>query len=323
MRPDDAVALGAGEADVAGARHQMRCPTRRGPRSGSRRGRRTGWRAGRRRPSTRYVAPTLSDPVAIRLDASATTLTGVPPSRSRTTVTSPPAVRRGFAARRPVVATSRPSRDSPSGIRPDRDGRRDRTAPASVDVARHRPDLELAVRRRELAGRPRAIAPRPNAPAPAGRRTTSPAVASPIASSAGVPRRPASAMTTPVAVTREPRGSARTTASVGRVALGDGVAAGVGVGTGVGVAVGAGVGVGPGVGDGVGPGVGVAVGSAWASSRGSASASGSSARARRRASRGPGSRRARPGAVALARAGRQRPRASRPRRCARRGHPGR
>ena len=45
---------------------------------------------------------------------------------------------------------------------------------------------------------------------PAGRWTTRPPVASTMASSAGVPRRPASATTTPVVRTFVPTGSART-----------------------------------------------------------------------------------------------------------------
>src|SRR5204863_230312 len=69
------------------------------------------------KPTTRYVAPTLSDAAATRLDGSAMTLTDVPPSRSRTIVHTPADVFFGLAVRRPVAVTRCPSLDS---VRPER-----------------------------------------------------------------------------------------------------------------------------------------------------------------------------------------------------------
>ncbi len=112
--------------------------------------------------------------------------------------------------------------------------------------------------------------PRAYVPAPDGRWTTRPPVASAMPSSAGEPRRPASATTTPVVRTFVPTAVARTCPRV-RIAF-DGVGVGVAVGVGVGAdvaigvgasgqrAVGSGVAVGVGVGLAVGAGVAVGVG---------------------------------------------------------------
>src|SRR4051812_30385466 len=98
------------------------------------------------------------------------------------------------------------------------------------------------------------------------RRTMTPAESSWTEMSGGVPRRPASAVTVPLIVTRAPTLSRRASAieirppdgtGVG-LALGGGVGLGGSVGVGDAVAVGVGVGDGLGVGDGAG--VGVAVG---------------------------------------------------------------
>ena len=61
------------------------------------------------KPVTRYVAPTLSEAGLIRLEASAMTLIGAAPSRSRTRVMSPPELFFGFVVSRPVVVARRPS----------------------------------------------------------------------------------------------------------------------------------------------------------------------------------------------------------------------
>ena len=145
--------------------------------------------------------------------------------------------------------------------------------------------------------------PRANVGPSAGRWTTRPASPEAIPSSAGVPRRPASATTTPVVRTVAPIGSVRTVARgraagvdvgagvvVGRgVAVGRGVPLATGVGVGVGPAVGSGVGVavGPGVAVGVGVGVGVGVATTTSSSPGERGMD-------------PVAGRPRPGAVALA-----------------------
>src|SRR5688572_3514554 len=87
-----------------------------------------------------------------------------------------------------------------------------------------------------------------------------PPVASPIASSDGVPSRPASAVTMPRIVTVDPIGLVRAAAIVSPIGdgLGDGSAVGADVGVAVGIGVGApvGDGVGSGAGDGVGSGIG-------------------------------------------------------------------
>ena len=87
--------------------------------------------------------------------------------------------------------------------------------------------------------------PRGGALAPSGRRTAIPPLASAIARSGGVPRRPASAITTPLTDTVVPTGRRRASAidseGVGWATV-EGVAVGAGVG--IGVAGGAGVGLG-------------------------------------------------------------------------------
>ena len=111
------------------------------------------------------------------------------------------------------------------------------------------------------------IWPRDGVATPLGSLTTMPPVASAIARSAGVPSRPASAVTVPRTTTVEPTDRARAAAMVSPghgLADGDGleVAAGVGLGVAIGVAVGSieGVGDGTDVDDGVGVGVCVGVG---------------------------------------------------------------
>ena len=185
------------------------------------------------------------------------------------------------------------------GSRAERLRRRERARPEDVDIGLGRSDLELAVRRRELAGHlePRAAGKRPGPDAP---RTTSPALASPIAISAGVPRRPGSATTTPVVRTRVPSGRVRTAFSgvmsaAGRRDRRRGV--GVAVGRGVGVAVGAGTLVG----------VGVALGAVGVGSTDALGVGVGVGRGRRRRERelaierrlDPVAARARPGAVSL------------------------
>ena len=169
---------------------------------------------------------------------------------------SPPAVFVGLASSRPVVVTRRPSSASARPAARAVDGAGSAPGPEDADVRPRRPDLELAVRRRELAGHLEHGAARPG-PAPVGRWTTRPPVASPIASSDGVPSRPASATTTPRSSTRVPIGSVRARAIDDRLAVGDGVgrrrrgrrrrsasASAVGDGRRRRVAVGVGVGVG-------------------------------------------------------------------------------
>ena len=200
-----------------------------------------------------------------RLDASAITLTELAPSRSRMSVISPLVVFVGFAVRRPVADTILPS--SPSA------------RPAGGTARGTGSDAVPAARKSAVLGRisscPYGAAslpltsisvPRANVGASSGRRTTSPASTDAIARSGGLPRRPASATTTPLVWILEPTGRPRAAASDKGAA--DGLAVGAGVGTGVGVGdgdiegVGEGlsVAVGTGVGDTVADGVGTGVG---------------------------------------------------------------
>ena len=97
--------------------------------------------------------------------------------------------------------------------------------------------------------------PRVGPTRPSGNLTTIPPVASPIARRDGVPRRPASAVTTPRTVTAEPTGITRVAAI--ESPLGDALGNGEPVGDEVGLAEGSAVGGGSGVGDGAGVGAGV------------------------------------------------------------------
>ena len=72
------------------------------------------------------------------------------------------------------------------------------------------------------------MAPRAGGATPSGSLTGSPPVASPIASRAGVPSRPASAMTTPRTTTGRPTGACRASATV--IGASDSVGTGVAVG---------------------------------------------------------------------------------------------
>ena len=142
----------------------------------------------------------------------------------------------------------------PDRWRPERRRRRQGAGAEDLEVGRAGSDLELPVWRRELAGDQESGPACEEAPSVAP-WTTRPAVGSPIARSDGVPRRPVSATTTPVVVTRVPIGIERTAPSGIGVAVG--TAVGVAVGAGIGVAVGTavGMGVGAGVGDDPGPGL--------------------------------------------------------------------
>src|SRR3954468_4658574 len=216
-------------------------------------------------PMTRYVPPTFNDPRSTRLDASAITLIGLAPSRSSVTVVSPLVDLVALAVTRPVALTNRASRDSASPA----DGTVRTAGSTEVPMG-----CRSAVPGR-ISSWPYGAAsfpltsssvPRGSAGAPSGRWTTSPASGEPIASKAGVPRRPASATTTPVVRTFEPSGMLLSEPSDEGAVVGDGdgveVAPGVGVGVGavVGVGVGAIVGLAVGVGDGVGVGTALPVG---------------------------------------------------------------
>ena len=98
----------------------------------------------------------------------------------------------------------------------DRHRRRQAAGPEDADVGLGRADLELAVRRGQLPGDLEPGTSRDRSRLHAGRWTTRPAVASPIASRDGVPSRPSSAVTTPVVRTVRPTGSARTASSGSR-----------------------------------------------------------------------------------------------------------
>src|SRR4051794_10353676 len=197
------------------------------------------------------------------------TLIGAAASRSRITVVSPLVDFVAFAVTRPVAVTRRASKDSP---RPA-DGTARTTGTAEVPItcrsaaAGRTPSWPYGAASLPLPSTPLPLA---SVGAPSGRWTTSPASGDPIASSAGVPRRPASATTTPVVRTFDPIGIALTDARDEGPIVGDGDAVGVGTGEGigvgeavdavVGVAVGPVVGVGLGVGEAVGVGSAVAVG---------------------------------------------------------------
>src|SRR3954464_5466121 len=170
------------------------------------------------------------------------TLIGAAASRSRITVVSPLVDFVAFAVTRPVAVTRRASKDSP---RPA-DGTARTTGTAEVPITCR----SAAAGRTSSWPYGAASFPLPSTPlplarggAPSGRWTTSPASGDPIASSAGVPRRPASATTTPVVRTFEPSGMLLSEPSDEGAVVGDGdgvevVAPGVGVGVGAVVGVG-------------------------------------------------------------------------------------
>ena len=176
-----------------------------------------------------------------------------------------------FVGRASIVPSHR---DEPAfealaeGCRVSGDRVRQRPGAGDANAARGRTELELAVRIGRAGRGPRSRVPRPGAATPSGRRTTIPPLGSWIAMSGGVPRRPASAVTTPATLTIEPIGCRRATpidiaagdAEGGGVVVGRGVALGVGAGVWEGPGLGVGVGVGDGPGDSLGLGVGVGVG---------------------------------------------------------------
>ena len=86
----------------------------------------------------------------------------------------------------------------------DRPRRRQRALARRPEPGRGRSELELAVRIRERSGDGRRACRVAVRDVPSGRRTAMPPVASAIAMSGGVPRRPASAMTTPATETTGP-----------------------------------------------------------------------------------------------------------------------
>ena len=153
---------------------------------------------------------------AMPLDASAMTLTRVPPAIST--------LERDVAAGRlgGLVDDDAGQADEPASVAsPGRDGREiDRRRRAGPAAGRQPPAAGGA--RAGRTGRPAAARTSSTTPAtggvtPSGSLTTMPPVASAIARSAGVPRRPASAVTTPRTVTVDPtawRGRRRWSATV-------------------------------------------------------------------------------------------------------------
>ena len=113
---------------------------------------------------------------------------------------------------------------------------------------------------------------------PSGTLTGMPPVASPIASRAGVPRRPASAITTPRTTTVRPTGACLAAATVIGAVDDEGDGVGVGVSVGVGTRLGELVGLAVGVSDGGGDGVGSVVGEGEGEGLGGGSSSNSPAR---------------------------------------------
>ena len=214
----------------------------------------------------RYRAPRANDPCPRPLDASAITLIRVPSESSIVSVISPLVDLVGRVATIPLRRTSRPSVDSlgPAGGRSDGAG----TEPVPIATTPAAAGRISSWPYGSASGPvTSSIWPRDGVATPLGSLTTMPPVASAIASSAGVPSRPASAVTAPRTTTVEPTDRARAAAIVDPghgLADGDGleVAAGVGLSVAIGVAVGSveGVGVGSGVGVAVGVGVGVGVG---------------------------------------------------------------
>ena len=193
------------------------------------------------------------------LDASAMTLTRVPPASSTWNVMSPLVALLGLTTTVPVERTRRASVDSfgPPVSTSWGAGRDPLPSRATSPAAGRSSSWPYG-----SASGPRTVMIRPRAGAVtmSGSLTTMPPVASAIDRSAGVPSRPASAVTTPRTVTTEPIEAARAAAMVDVPgdALGDGVVLGFGVG--VGPPVGVGVDVAEAVGVAVGTGVGVAVG---------------------------------------------------------------
>ena len=173
----------------------------------------------------------------------------------------------GRASTVPCTFTSRPSRPSPrettsAGIGSGSD---------SVPATRMPPEAGRSSSwpyGSDSGPRTSMTVPRPGAATPSGMRTTIPPLGSWIATSDGVPRRPASTVTTPATFTVAPIGWRRATpidsvagdAEGGGVVVGRGVALGVGAGVWEGPGLGAGVGIGDGPGDSLGLGVGVGVG---------------------------------------------------------------
>lgn len=194
----------------------------------------------------------------IPLDASATTLTKAPVPERIVIAMSPALEVNGRVMSRPLIATRLPSSDSPSPADPMLIGAGSTLLP-SIDTSLATGRISVCPYGSAMGPLTRRMAPRGGVATPAGRRTTMPAVESAIASSGGVPSRPASAVTTPVTLTVDPTAAVRATEMGMVVAVGCGVGVGDEVGSGVGVEVGCGVGTWVGVG--VGPGVEVEVGS--------------------------------------------------------------
>ncbi len=189
-----------------------------------------------------------------------------PAGSSRASATSPLWARAGAASRTPSAVTSRPSTPSPRVAPSTTDGSGSSPGPLTTSC----PDSTRSSSwPNGSASEPvtSTSAPRDRAGASAGRRIAIPAVESWIAARDGVPRRPASAVTTPPIRSRLPTWYARASAIERRVRsgglvgveLGDGVGAGVGDDVGEGEGSG-GVGLGSGPVVGTGPGSGVALG---------------------------------------------------------------
>ena len=207
---------------------------------------------------------------------------------SSVNVMSPLVAFAGFASAVPSTVTRRASIASPTETAVDGD-RAGQPSPGRRPAARRRGRAPPAGR----TGRRGCRSPRRACRAPAagpcrrsGRR--SPAVESWIASSGGVPSRPASAVTTPLTVTRRPIGEGPRLGDRDRGRGGAGLGLGLGLGAvdGVGVGVGAGVGLGDGGGTGArGAATGSGVARRSASATASASGVGDGAARRRRARR--------------------------------------
>ena len=108
------------------------------------------------------------------------TLTGAPPSRTRMSVMSPAAVLAGFDPRRPVVETSRPSSDSARAAAPSGDGSGMGPVPTIRTPVSAGRISSCPYGAASLPATSRSV-PRARDPAPDRPRTTSPALASPIA----------------------------------------------------------------------------------------------------------------------------------------------
>src|SRR5258706_1755861 len=203
-------------------------------------------------PTTSYVAPTTKESGVKPLDPSANTRT-VPLVPRRSRLMSPLVERVGRAWTTPVVPTIRPSLASPRLVESTGAGN---GTDATPSVTKPEVSGRISIWPYGSASGPRTATalPRAGSGTPSGIRTTIPAEPSWIAMSDGVPRRPASAVTTPPTATTVPIGRRRASA------MERGATPGVGLGEVPGDALGLGAGVGPGVAVDDGPGVGTGEG---------------------------------------------------------------